>query len=211
MPKITQNKLYTLILAAGQAQRFGAAKQLARLGGISVIERAITLANELTPTRCLSVIGAYAEQMYSELSRIGCPFIYNTKWREGMGTSIAAGVSALPSDAQGVLIVNADQVMLSASDLGRLIKASAANPDLIIASEFCQTIGPPVIFPASLFMQLTQLSGARGARELIRNSSTAPVLVNIENAQFDIDTKENLRQFEVALASREHDSRNAHN
>ena len=83
-----------MLLAAGASTRLGEPKQLARLGGETLLERAIRTARE-AGCAPLVVLGCEAQRIAREPWMRGVPYVINEDWPEGMGTSIAIGAKAV--------------------------------------------------------------------------------------------------------------------
>lgn len=183
--------VYSVILAAGGARRFGSPKQLALFRGQTLLENALNTATEVTGAHRLCVIGANAQAMLAALTRAATGFVYNRSWSEGQSTSIRAAISGVPGNADAVLIWHADQVLISAEALHRLLSRWRTQPDAVVAARFDGGPGAPAIFPRRLFEALTQLDGDRGAKRLIFDDRNA-VTVPMPEASSDIDTPADL-------------------
>ncbi|MFK8053196.1 MAG: nucleotidyltransferase family protein [Woeseiaceae bacterium] len=183
--------LHAIILAAGSASRFGSPKQLATFSGETLLARAAGTANALCAHHFCAVIGANRLLLTPELIRTKAPFTINEHWETGLGSSIAAGIKALPTRTDGALFWHADQPLLTAESLGRLVKKWADEPEQVVASVYREAIGVPVIFPRRLFAELAQLSPLNGAKKLIENDRQV-VTVRLPEAATDIDTTADL-------------------
>jgi len=194
--KLTTPKmgLYSLVLAAGSADRFGAPKQLARYQGQSLVRRMLHLARQTTGTRSVLVVGAEWQRVVEEC-RTEVPFIVrNERYESGMASSIACGIRAIKPVADAVLILLADQPLITIDHLSSLQEAWLASPASIVATEFDGNSGPPVIFPASYLDALLTLQGDRGARSIIKDNEDTVIKVAFEDAAIDIDTPEDLER-----------------
>lgn len=186
-----------LILAAGAATRYGSAKQLAHLEGISLVRRAVLTAQE-AGTEPVVVIGAYADKVRAELAAASqVRLIENPDWAEGMGSSIATGVRALVQRRpvpSAVVILLADQPCVGAPALRALIDLHREAPGHPLASSYGdgQEWGPPCLFPAGLFPELVSLSGERGARAVLERHLGQVRRLPFPDAGWDIDTPEDL-------------------
>ena len=181
-----------VLLAAGSASRFGSAKQLAPIAGLPLVRRAAQ-AIAATGTELVVVIGAYAGDVAAALSGISARLIHNPQWELGMGESIACGARELLSRAaapSACLLCLADQPLIGVAQLQRLLDAAAADATRIIASDHGATLGPPCLFPAEFLAELTQLSGARGARVLLERHCSRVTTVAMPEAALDIDAPE---------------------
>ncbi len=60
--------------------------------------------------------------------------VVNHEWREGLASSIRAGVARLPATCNGVLLLLADQAAVTADDLKRLAGTWRQQPHCIAAA-----------------------------------------------------------------------------
>jgi len=186
-----------VVLAAGPARRFGSAKQLARVAGQPLLYTAVARAYEVTGNALVVVLGAEAAKLAPLLAHFPGSVIVNHEWREGLASSIRAGVARLPPGCNGVLLLLADQAAVTADDLGRLAGTWRRQPQYIAAALYAGTLGAPAIFPRSMFRELTELRGDAGARPLLRRNPELVVSVPMPNAAIDVDTPEDLLALEA--------------
>ena len=186
--------IYSLVLAAGSADRFGAPKQLAEFRGQSLLRRVLRLSGQVTGTATVLVVGAQWLRVVEECRNLN-PFIVRNEHHEsGMASSIAAGVRAIQPVADAVLVLLADQPLITADHLKTLQKEWQASPESIVATEFADVAGPPVIFPADYFDALLSLRGDRGARAIIEDNFEKVIKIPFADAAIDIDTPEDLQR-----------------
>jgi CTP:molybdopterin cytidylyltransferase MocA len=126
--------------------------------------------------------------------------VFVTDAAEGMGTSIRAGVTALPAVASAVMILPADMPELTADDLRTMLTAQKDAPHAILRAVDCDGVqGHPVIFPADLFPALGMCHGDMGARDVLRAQSERIVTVPLpdRHATTDLDTPEDWAAWRV--------------
>ncbi len=186
---------WVVLLAAGASRRFGGPKQLARLGGESLLRRMARVALACGPAGCVVVLGARAPRLRRELAGLGVRVVVNLRWREGLSRSLAAGVAALPAEARGVLVLLADQVAFGPAELEVLFSCWRRVPRRIVATRVGDTLGPPAILPRSLFAAMRRLRGDRGARELLRDPRHHAIGLELPAADLDIDRPQDLAEF----------------
>jgi len=109
-----------------------------------------------------------------------------------MASSIRAGVARLPGSCTGAMLILADQAAVTAEDLRRLAAAWRKQPEYVVAAQYGATTGAPAIIPYSMFRDLAQLRGDRGAQALFKRNPDRLVRVPMESAAIDIDTPEDL-------------------
>jgi molybdenum cofactor cytidylyltransferase len=188
----SQAALHAIVLAAGASTRFGSPKQLVRVEGRPILHTAVARAVEVAGQAVTVVLGANAAELAPLLRHTPASIIINRDWSEGMGSSIRAGVSRLPSSCDGALLMLADQPAVTADDLRRLVESWRRQPDYIVAAFYEATTGVPAIFPRSMFSALSELRGDQGARALIHRNRDRVVRVPVASAAIDIDTPEDL-------------------
>lgn len=195
-PSETDIALHAIVLAAGASTRFGSAKQLVRIAGRPMLHAAVTRAVEVAGNAVTVVLGARAEELAPLLSHSPASIVINRDWREGLGSSIRAGVARLPASCSGALLLLADQAAVTAEDLRRLAGVWRRQPEYVAAAVYGATVGVPAIFPRSAFSELLQLRGDQGARALIQRNPDRLVRVPMARAGIDIDTPEDLLAIE---------------
>lgn len=190
--------LHAIVLAAGASTRFGSAKQLVRIAGRPMLHATVTRAVEVAGNAVIVVLGARAEELAPLLSHSPASIVINRDWREGLASSIRAGVARLPGACSGAMLLLADQAAVTAEDLRRLAGAWRRQPAYVAAAVYGTTVGVPAIFPRSAFAALSQLRGDQGARALLQRNADRVVRVPMESAGVDIDTPEDLLTIETA-------------
>lgn len=175
-----------LLLAAGAGRRFGGSKLLADAGGRPLLRHATDLALQLHAQPRV-VLGADAERLRPLLPDGVVPIIH-PGWAEGLGSSLAAGIRALPDDCPGVLVLLADQPALRVATLRELIARWQRDPAQVCCARYAGQPGVPALFPRRLFDELAALSGDRGAKPILRREADSEQQFDMPEAGIDIDT-----------------------
>ncbi len=192
-----QANLAILILAAGESARLGQPKQLVTIAGQTLVEKTAGLAARFS-NQVYCILGHRAKTIASRLEALPVTCVTNARWAQGMGSSVAHGVTQLGDDIDAAMILLCDQWALTPVDIERLVEQWQANPGKIVASHYRpkhqaeRITGVPVIFPRRYFTELTQLSQS-GARGLLARYPGQTLEVVIDHAGFDLDTPEDLR------------------
>ena len=170
-----------LILAAGASRRLGRPKQLVVVDGETLVARAVRVAREagLHP---VVVTGCEAELVGAA---VDAELVHNDAWADGMGGSIAVGVSAIATTAASITIMTCDQLRVTAADLERI--AAAAKDVDIVAAAYDGVVGVPSRFAPSCYSALMELQGDVGAQALIRGGKLNVASVAMDGARFDVD------------------------
>ncbi|MHB1871241.1 MAG: nucleotidyltransferase family protein [Steroidobacteraceae bacterium] len=184
-------ELHALVLAAGASRRFGAIKQLARIGHEPMLLHAVRCA-AAAADRTWVILGAHADELAALLERAPVTVCVNANWPEGLSSSIRAGIERLPDSCDGALLALADQALLTAEQYARLAQVWRGAPQSIAAARYGARPGAPAIFPRRLFGDLLRLAGDAGARALLRDHADEVLEVPMPSAGVDIDTPADL-------------------
>ena len=191
---MSEGRIAAVILAAGESRRLRQPKQLIQLAGESLLRRTARLAVEAGCAPVFVVLGYEAEQMCPELNGLSVETITNCDWEEGMGSSLRCGVAAAQRvGADGVLVLVCDQPRLTAEHLRALLGRHCEGQASITASHYEGHVGVPAVFAASLFPELLQIEGDRGARQVIERHEQAVQAVDWPEGAVDVDLPEQLR------------------
>jgi molybdenum cofactor cytidylyltransferase len=197
-PGASGDGLYAIVLAAGASTRFGSAKQLVRIAGRPMLHASVSRAVAVAGAATIVVLGARAAELAPLLTHTPASIVINRDWREGIGSSIRAGVARLPAACTGVMLLLADQVAVTGEDLQRLASTWRRQPDYVAAALYAGSMGVPAIFPRSRFGELAELRGDVGARRLLQSNPDRVIRVPMESAALDIDTPEDLLSIDTA-------------
>ena len=109
-----------------------------------------------------------------------------------MGASVRAGMAAVSSDCDGVIVALADMPDVRAVDYDRLIGAfDAPGCGICRAVDAHGAPGHPVLFAPKFFGALAEMQGDRGARDVVRSAGDGVVdVVTGAGALVDLDTPE---------------------
>ena len=189
-------ELHAVILAAGASTRFGSPKQLVRVGGSPVLHQLIANAAFIAGRSITVVLGAYAREIAPALRQSAASVVVNRDWQEGLASSIRMAVESAPPRCEGLLLLLADQIAVTADDLKHLYAAWKRHPILIAAALYDGAPGLPAIFPSWTFPGLLELRGDRDPRQVIRRNIDQLVRIPMPNAGVNLDTPEDLLSLE---------------
>lgn len=197
MPAAT-GSIVGILLAAGRGTRFDPSGQTSKLlalaptGPHAGAPLALAAARSLRAVlpEVVAVVRPSDTPAQQELHRLlrdaGCRLVINEHADDGMGGSIAAGVSAA-AEAAGWLIALADMPAVAASTVDAVRDALAAGT-LTAAPMHQGRRGHPVGFGADLRPLLLALQGDEGARTVLAAHPPRQIPVDDPGCLLDLDS-----------------------
>ena len=192
MSSATINGVYTIVLAAGTASRFGSSKQLAELDGIALVRRATQTATESCNSRSVLVVGHDWNAVYDACEPLSGFLIVNDQHDLGIGSSISLAVRSIRHAARAVVILLADQPLITPAHVAALIDEWSGDENEIVATAYADTLGAPALFPSDCFDDLVALAADSGAQTLLGDARFCVQSIQFEDAAVDIDTPKDL-------------------
>lgn len=175
-----------VVMAAGNASRFGENKLAAQLDGRSLISRAL----EAVPAECFQQVAVVSQ--YPEVLRLAADFrfaaVRNLHPEYGISHTIALGLNAL-RDCGGALFLVSDQPLLRRETVAALVELWRGQPEKIAALGHNGVRGNPCLFPARFFPELLALREDHGGNTVIRRHEEDLILLEAPAAELtDVDT-----------------------
>ncbi|WP_182897217.1 NTP transferase domain-containing protein [Microbispora sp. H10830] len=177
-----------LLLAAGGGSRFGGPKALVEFEGERLADRGVRLLAEGGCRPVLIVLGA------ADVPVAGAVVVRNPGWASGMGSSLRAGLRALPPAAPAVVIALADQPLVRPEAVRRLIAAFEAGARVAVAAYAGAPRNPVLIAREHLAEVAALAEGDVGARPFLRAHPELVTAVPCDDAgdPADVDTPADL-------------------
>jgi CTP:molybdopterin cytidylyltransferase MocA len=166
---------------------------LARYRGWPLLVNAVEAARGALPRAPLIVVvGAEPLRLMLVARRTRCRarIVANRDWKQGMATSLRAGLSAVPRGTRAALVLLVDQPRVDAAALRRLVAAWRRRPGVPAAARYAGRAGVPAVLPRRLWRAVHALRGDEGARALLRDRGVT--LVEMPEAALDVDTPADL-------------------
>ena len=192
----TKRIVSAIVLAAGSSQRFGATKLAQTLRGKPLLQHALLAARQACPGLVTLVVGHDRDTVVAAAADLSDSVVFNDRHRNGIGSSIAAGVRASRGSSDAILVLLADQPRISAAHLNGIIGTWSGADNEIVASSFDGVRGPPILFPPAAFDALETLDDDRGAKRLLTGDRFVVRSVEYPPAGFDVDTPDDLRRLD---------------
>ena len=181
-----------VVMAAGNAQRFGSNKLLTVVNGKPMIQRAF----DAIPSSLFDTVTVVTQ--YEEIAALAATRGYNAvinrhpDW--GISHTIQLGLESM-GNMDAVMFLVSDQPLLQRESVENLLAFYLQQPEKIAALAHDGVRGNPCIFPARFFEELLALEGDCGGRAVRRNHEEDVITLEVAKEElWDVDTQESLKQ-----------------
>ena len=186
-----------VLLAAGEGSRIGQPKALIVIAGQSLASRGAGLLRDGGADPVIVVSGAAAPASLPPDVQV----VHNPDWRTGMGSSLVAGLHAVPGHCTAAVLALADQPLVGAEAVRRLIQARADGASVAVAAYDGKPRNPVLIGREHWPEVIEMAVGDVGARPFLRAKSALVTLIECGDTgrPDDIDTLDDLARVEEVL------------
>lgn len=193
--------LSAIILAAGFSSRMNGFKPLLSLGGQPAVVRSVTMFRDAGISDVSVVVGHRAAELRRVLAALCVRCVENPDYREGMFTSVSAGVQALPTDCRGFFVHPVDIPLVRSQTVVRVANAFRAARSPVIFPVFDGRRGHPPLIGADLAPRLLDWSGTDGLRGFLAAVDAQSVNVAVADAAigWDMDTPADYQRLQERL------------
>lgn len=185
-------KIGCLLMAAGNAKRFGENKLLcAADDGRTLIGHALDAIPREKFTRVL-VVTQY-DAIVALARERGFETLLNEHPERGQSETIRLGVAELQGNCDAICFMVADQPMLKRETVAQELDFFLVHPQHIVGLGHNGVRGNPCLFPARFFPELLALEGDVGGSAVIKKHPDDLLLFEAPEKELrDVDTKEAL-------------------
>ncbi|MCX3063007.1 nucleotidyltransferase family protein [Streptomyces beihaiensis] len=189
-----------LLLAAGGGRRLGGRpKALLPHQGRPLVEHGVRVLREGGCGPVHVVVGAAAADVRARAALDGCVVVENPQWRQGMGSSLRAGLgSLLGTGSAAALVLLVDQPGIGPAAVRR-VREAFHSTDSLAAAAYDGERGHPVLFGRAHWAGIAaSAAGDQGARAYLKEHAGAVELVECGDVAqaYDIDTPADLGHLE---------------
>jgi len=185
-----------IILTAGLSSRTkGSNKLLLNYKGKKIIQHSMKSILNSKINHTVVVLGKNKEKIKKEIPKSkNISFVYNSNYKQGMASSIIAGINSLPKETTFFFISLADMPEIKSIHYNKMITASKKNPKLPIVPFYKSQQANPVLFPIDFKNKLATLKGDRGAKKILAKSKIKKIIFTSNAFIKDLDTLEDFNK-----------------
>lgn len=180
-----------VVLAAGEARRFGSTKQLAILDGRPLVIHAVDALRKGGADEIVVVTGHDADAVERVLPA-DVRAVRNPRYRDGQSSSLGAALHELADDSEAAVILLADQPGVAADAVRALIEGFRRTRQAIVRVVYDDGPGPALL-SREVYAEAGHLHGDTGARVLMASHPEWVAEVRVAGpAPRDVDVPEDL-------------------
>jgi nicotine blue oxidoreductase len=196
-----------MLLAAGSGSRFGGEpgdKLFADYGAAPLVQATLSGMANAPVDEVVVVAGARAAELAEACEPYGAWVVENPEWEIGMSTSVRLGLSSCASGARGAVVALADQPLVGAAAVERLVAAFEAGAEAAVATYGGEQRNPALFARGLWPLLMDELTGDAGARAILRGRPELVTEVPCDGVAdpADVDTEEDLRRLESMMSAR---------
>ncbi|MFB6465468.1 NTP transferase domain-containing protein [Cytobacillus sp. Hz8] len=188
--QLNECEVWLLVLAAGFSKRMGEQKLLLSVKGETMIRYVVKKLNQTKADGIIVVTNSCFEKEKYELADLGIVILENDESHLGMSSSLKLGIQYLKKrNAGSAIILLADQPTIDVQIINRVIDKYKKDRFDIIQALYQTKPSHPVLFSKRWFDELLQISGDKGARDVMKMNQNQIMFVECDVPEpKDIDT-----------------------
>lgn len=184
-----------IVLAGGLSTRMNSFKPLLALGESTVTGHVVDTFSS-AGADVLLVVGHRRDEIKASIKKQDITVVDNPAYRQGMFSSIRAGVRRLPPAYQAFFVLPVDIPLVRPATIRRLMEAAILNPHNIIYPVFGGRRGHPPLIPAGLAPAILGWEKGGGLKAVLSEHEKLALEIQVADGGvlFDIDTPDDYRR-----------------
>ena len=180
-----------IILAAGEARRFGAQKLLAPLDGRALVQHVIRAANGSSLSDVVIVVGADADRI-ARIAMGRARVVRNPDYATGQASSLQAGLRTLTDEIDAAVVLLGDVPGVTSALVDALIAKQRETAAIAVISRWGDRRVPPALLHRDLWPTALALTGDVGMRDVLagREDVAEVEVTNALGSLDDVDTRD---------------------
>jgi|GEM_PF-76375 xanthine dehydrogenase accessory factor len=186
----TSKDITAIILAAGASTRMGQPKLLLPFGDSTIIQTVIQNTVKSLVSNVVVVLGSHREEIMEKISGENISIADNPDFASGMLSSVQAGLRKLPAGTGAVMILLADQPMITQATIEKMADVYRHSDKGIVIAAHKGKRGHPIIFNRRYVEEILQPGHENSMHDFINKHHGEILEVETDTSEIlrDIDT-----------------------
>jgi molybdenum cofactor cytidylyltransferase len=188
--------IWAIVLAAGESKRMALPKLLLPYGEKSIIETVCQEAVFSSVSGTLVVLGAFREKIKEKIKNLSLTTVVNTKYKQGMLSSVQLGFRSLPHETRAAVVLLGDQPSVSRAVIDGVVRAHEESGKGIVLPTYKKERGHPVLIDLKYREEIEQLNPEVGLRGVVYSHPEDIFEVAVDDPRIlkDIDNFEDYKR-----------------
>jgi len=186
-----------ILLAAGQSKRLKNENKLFKIfKNKPLIQHSLNAVQNSKIKKIIIVLGyQYKESKKKIKKNKKIIFTHNKNYKNGMSSSIKAGLKKISKRDKGFIILQSDMPFVKTSDINKIYNSIIRKKYLVHALKYKNRIGNPIGFDISFLNKIKKIKGNIGAKYIVKRlkNSTNYIKVSSEKVFKDFDKASDFR------------------
>lgn len=192
--------IHSIVLGAGMSKRMGNENKLMiKLKKDTILKKTVKNILASNINSCTIVLGYEYKLALNDLRELNIDTVINKYYKEGLSSSINAGIRRMKTNTRAVMICLGDMPFVKTATYNQLIEnfINGKTKKKIVIPYYKNLKGNPIIFSHHFFSSLKSLKGDYGAKQLIADNKNFSLNITVEDRGVvsDIDTKVDLKLY----------------
>ena len=186
-----------ILLAAGQSKRLKNENKLIKIfKNKPLINHALNSVKNSKIKKIIIILGYQFKEVKKKIKKNKkIIFVHNKNYKNGMSSSIKAGLKKISKKDKGFIILQSDMPFVKTSDINKIYNSIIRKKYLVHALKYKNRIGNPIGFDISILNKIKKIKGNIGAKYMVKRlkNSTNYIKVSSEKVFKDFDKASDFR------------------
>ena len=182
-----------ILLAAGQSKRLKSENKLIKYyKKKSLINYSLKALHKSKINKVIVVLGHQKDELKKIIQKNKKNiFIYNKEYKEGMASSIKAGLKKVTKKDKGFIIVQSDMPFIKTSDINKVYNSIKRRRFLVHALKYKNRVGNPIGFDIAVLSKFKKIKGEYGAKFMVKRLKKQTNFIKVASGTIfkDFDVK----------------------
>jgi len=182
-----------ILLAAGQSKRFKNENKLTKIYKKKPLINHVLNSLIKSKVNKITVVLGYESSKIKKITKKNkkINFITNINFKNGISSSIKAGIKKLSKNNKGFIVVQSDMPFINTSNINKIHRSILKKEYLVHALKFKNKIGNPIGFDISLLKKFRKMKGDVGAKFMVKRLKKNTNFIKVSSSKTfkDFDLK----------------------